>query len=474
MTSRRPAVQVLGPLGLALLELSCGNEVLCDYNGYGSGVDQCAVSRYEVKVSIQSLENSQQTSDRTDIRNVSALPIRVNAQANDIGITYNLDKEVAPNVKSVADGTPLTDIQVVLDPADRHNVLVSRMPEQLQLGALQVAVTLPGLPTATSDGQHRVFRAPRLASKPPVEYMVNPHNNAAISARLAVQSAGLVGGKGQVLITEQGGPTTPPKRWLDLYEGSGTLGYSNDSTWLQTQKNLFEGAKAMLTLVKGAIVIYDIDAANVLPMVPLPPLSGTRLFSNDPMIPVNATALAGCSEESAVMIGLPGEVRVFQTNPGASMQPYTFIYSLKLQNQFVLAARDVLGAVPRVRSDAFFAAVWESNGKTTLLKLIKDSGKPIGVEPLVLPSGSGLSGARAGALADLDSDGLQDLIMASMTGELSWSPQRPDGSFLPAQPLGVSASGVTSISVGDINGDGLPDVLATTGALGVQVFLNQP
>jgi hypothetical protein len=69
---------------------------------------------------------------------------------------------------------------------------------------------------------------------------------------------------------------------------------------------------------------------------------------------------------------------------------------------------------------------------------------------------------------------LQDLIMASMTGELSWSPQRPDGSFLPAEPLGVSAAGATSISVGDVNGDGLPDVLAATGALGVQVFLNQP
>jgi hypothetical protein len=180
--------------------------------------------------------------------------------------------------------------------------------------------------------------------------MVNPHNNAVVSSRLAVQIASPVGGKGQVFITEQGGPTTPPKRWLDLFEGSSTLGYSNDSTWLQTQRNLFEGSQAMLTLVKGAIVIYDVDAANVLPMVPLPPLPGTRLFSNLSQIPLNATALAGCPEESAVMTATPREVRVFQTDPGASMQPYISIYSLPLQQAFVMAARDALGTVPQVRS----------------------------------------------------------------------------------------------------------------------------
>ena len=119
--------------------------------------------------------------------------------------------------------------------------------------------------------------------------------------------------------------------------------------------------------------------------------------------------------------------------------------------------------------------VWDSgSGRPQLIKLVKSGGIPT---KLVIGSASDVvvaKGLTAAALADLDSDGLQDLIVAQADGTLAWSPQLPDGSFGALTTLGVSVpEGITSISVGDISGDKLPDVVVGCKDGKLRVLYNQ-
>jgi hypothetical protein len=70
--------------------------------------------------------------------------------------------------------------------------------------------------------------------------------------------------------------------------------------------------------------------------------------------------------------------------------------------------------------------------------------------------------AAAIALADLDDDGLQDVLIAPQSGGLLWAAQTQDGTFLAAQPLGDSITGVKGLAVGDLDGDNLLDVVIIT------------
>jgi len=141
----------------------------------------------------------------------------------------------------------------------------------------------------------------------------------------------------------------------------------------------------------------------------------------------------------------------------------------------VIATRDPRATTFKTPGDDYFGVVWDSgSGRPQLIKLVKSAGIPTKLEISPAPDVVAAKGLTAAALADLDSDGLQDLIVAQADGTLAWSPQLPDGSFGALTTLGVSVpEGIVSISVGDISGDKLPDVVVGCKDGKLRVFYNQ-
>ena len=66
-------------------------------------------------------------------------------------------------------------------------------------------------------------------------------------------------------------------------------------------------------------------------------------------------------------------------------------------------------------------------------------------------------------MADLNGDGLPDLIVADDTGKVTYLIQNSasPGTFLPAVSMPVTNRGI-SVAVGDLNGDGLPDIAVSS------------
>ncbi len=66
-------------------------------------------------------------------------------------------------------------------------------------------------------------------------------------------------------------------------------------------------------------------------------------------------------------------------------------------------------------------------------------------------------------MADINGDGLPDLIVADDTGKVTYLIQNPasPGAFLAAVSLPITNRGI-SVAVGDLNGDGLPDLAVTS------------
>lgn len=75
------------------------------------------------------------------------------------------------------------------------------------------------------------------------------------------------------------------------------------------------------------------------------------------------------------------------------------------------------------------------------------------------------------AAADLDDDGAIDLITANGTGGVSVRNGRGDGTFAAPTRWSNLPSAITQIAVGDISGDGLPDVVASGAANGTLAVL---
>lgn len=449
-------------LGAALFSGSC-NTVLCAGVTYDRGVGECAADRYVIQVSLPV--------DRTDLRDPTAgLQVDVQAMAKDTNTTYDVTEVMS--VQLALDGADSKTVQASIG-ADKRSVVVSRMPECLALGPLKAVVTLPGLPAAQTSGLHRVFRSPKFGAPELVAQTFNTYHASPINARLAVQIVSPVGGSGQVLVTEETAPT-PVYRWLDLYSQGpgGMLGYANELAWKPTTLKLQESPTALLTFAQGAVITYDTVKANKLAVVPV---SGMSQPGFDANIPVDAQALAACGEEPAFLLARANEVRAFRVDAAAATVSY--LGSLMTTGLPVIAARDVMALVPGQRSSDYFGVVWENEngGKGTLLKLAKTPmGVPSGIAAGPDVTGIGVGSVSAAALADLDSDGLQDLVVVkSADGALLWSPQHPDGSFAAATALGISALGATSVSVGDINGDTLPDLAIATSDKRLLIFRNQ-
>jgi len=127
------------------------------------------------------------------------------------------------------------------------------------------------------------------------------------------------------------------------------------------------------------------------------------------------------------------------------------------QNPLYLASADLNG-------DGLMDLVSASYDDGALRVFFNDKASP-GVfnTPLVLSS----PGASQVAIADVNGDGLPDLVSADFN--VSLFVQTSPGTF--AAPLALYSGGANWVAVGDLNGDGAPDV-ALTDSVGVKVLLH--
>lgn len=467
-------------LGTALLSLTLGTTVwssctstLCDGSSYVPGVGDCYPPDYDIRAS--------PSAARTDLREGKSLDIAMGARRIDNNLTLRLRD--LPGVALSQNGDVAASAMAKLDDATR-NVQILRSPEQLQLGQLTAEFTLPDFPTTVrTDGKHRVFRSPLLGAAMELTGSWNPNRGAAVTGRAAVQIASPVPMPGKLLVTEMISTVTGPVSWIDMYEQkpTGTVDYAMNSGWNITQTKLQESPAALFGLVLGAVLIYDTDLAagrKDLWMVPLQQARSTKLSVYEPLIPGDAEALAACGEERAFVMARSGDVSVFLADPASISSPVKRIGRYTVTGVSVIAARGVTGAAPKLASSAFIAASVDSGGQVTLVRLTgPEGGPPSGIETSVVTSDAlqGIGAVSALALADIDSDGLQDLVMArKIDDSLVYFPQYPDGSFPTLVKLGNGRPGTVSISVGDLSGDMLPDLALATSDKRAFVYINQP
>jgi hypothetical protein len=94
--------------------------------------------------------------------------------------------------------------------------------------------------------------------------------------------------------------------------------------------------------------------------------------------------------------------------------------------------------------------------------------------PVSYPAGTS---AQAIAVADLDRDGHLDLVVGSGPSGVEVLRGNGDGTFQPPLNFGGSffdgSNALNAMAVGDLNGDGLPDVVLASSSVSVTVLLNQ-
>ncbi len=490
MTKTRALGAVLALVGLE--SLSGCSVPLCDSSSYAGGTKICAASDWDLTLSMtQKNAVTGQQEPRFDIRRKDEpLLLSVLARRKSGDISSSLSE--LPRVEESQDGANFKVVTATMGTDERSLLLLPRTSNQ-DLGPLEVQVTLPvsleqeGRLSARTGG--RGFRSP-IFWDPPQElaYPTNPFGATPVTRRTGVQVGSPFGVGQQLLVSEQYLFGIDDRRWLDLYAANaqGKVDYYDSAPWDLVQQQLTEKTDAQLVFVKGAVFIYQTDSVTFRPDLTLLPLSGARqsgLSRVDVKIPSDAKRLAGCAEDSVVALARPAAVLFFQTNPAPLAKPIQYLGELAFPGttEPVIATRDISATSGVKPSEQYYAVIADAMGNLTLVELIRSGQVPSAVTSKSI--GNVVTGGKpvtALALADLDSDGLQDIILAAKDGALSWSPQQPDGSFKLAEPLSVrvpltmgSGAFPNGLSVGDVVGDGSPDLSVATSEQRVFVYKNQ-
>ncbi len=121
-----------------------------------------------------------------------------------------------------------------------------------------------------------------------------------------------------------------------------------------------------------------------------------------------------------------------------------------------------LGMIAHPRAD--LAIVTQGTGHLTLVWQLAGSSGGFDPQPTSLLTGNGTPDPHGVAIADLDNDGLMDVVVANFgSSDVMVFAQGPSARQF--RPVPVAAGMLTSaVGVGDFNGDGLPDIAVTNGS----------
>lgn len=479
-------------LTVLFVVLSGCSSVCEEYSGKPLGFrSECGVANWDIAASLRNVDNDLDVS-RFDLRRKE--PIRISLDVQNKLLNAKSALVEPPIVEAARNNGPFVSASVTPVESGRtswyRDFLLPPQENEEQLGKIEVRVSVkdqPALPIR-SVGQYRVFRSPRLDQFQAVSYASNPLGPTPIVARTSVQVGSPVAGPGTILITEQYMFGIDPRRWLDLFapDQTGTLNYDQSSAaWNSTKSMLVEPTDAQLVLASGVVFMYRTDGVTLRKDLAMLPVGGARssgLSRAEPNIPADGLRLAGCAEDTVLALSRPGAVLFFQTDPKNSMKPVRYLDTLPVTGVSVLATRDVAAAIPANTSIKYFAVVANGTGSLTLVRLI-GSGADAKVDTST-SLGSEVTGGLAVtalALADLDSDGLQDIVLGRDDGSIEWSPQLPSSTEAPiferAQPLSLAkplpgGSYATGLSVGNIVGDAAPDLAVATNKSQVFIYSN--
>jgi len=192
---------------------------------------------------------------------------------------------------------------------------------------------------------------------------------------------------------------------------------------------------------------------------------------NDPVqvdtTPMNANPAGGYCPLTTVAVGdVTGDGRadivvgsnlcgilVLQQDASGALQPgqliRTPVHSLRIADMNGDGRLDLVGLDPNLP----LAYIWRQSGGQLVLNQSPNIGDVVG---------------RDLAVGDVDGDGRPDLIVAldnpGPGNDVAILGQQPDGSFAALRYLNTGSPwGATGIAVGDLNGDGRLDIVATTG-----------
>lgn len=455
---------------------------------------ECNLSDWNLSASLKNVDNDIAV-NRFDLRKQQ--PIRVSLVVENSVLNINSALVEPPIVEESRNGSPFVNASVTPVPGDRKSwytdLLLPPQVSDEHLGQIAVRVAVkdqPALPVQ-SVGQYRVFRSPRLERVELVSYASNPLGPTPIVARTGVQVGSPLAGFGTVLVTEQYMFGIEPRRWLDLFAPdqakNGALNYNQSSSaWNATKPMLVEPIDAQLVVASGTVFMYRTDGVTLRKDLAMLPVGGSQtagLSRFEPNIPADGLRLAGCADDSVLALSRPGSILFFQTDAKNSAKPVQLLGELAVKGTSVLATRDVAAAIPANTSNKYFAVYSDGAGSLSLVELIRVGQAPSAVKST--PLGTAVTGGLAVtalALADLDSDGLQDIVLGREDGSIEWSPQLPSSASIPvferATPLSLvqplpAGSYAAGLSVGNIVADVAPDLAVATSKNQVFIYSNQ-
>lgn len=234
-----------------------------------------------------------------------------------------------------------------------------------------------------------------------------------------------------------------------------------------TSTYAFQPPESLLTLSRYAVLNQQTGGVQGLPLGAGAPITPLALTLNGPFV-----QLCGATDQTVGWISGGSQVTAFTLDAPTGGTPMfapmagTPIDLGMPASKYLLAARSS-ASQPGPQIDA--VAVAPETGDVAVLRYDASSSSYIKDSVLSRNATTALMGSNAPAavaLHDVDLDGLTDLVWATQEtpSQVYWSALKDDQTFTPPQPTGIAVADVISIAVGDLSGDGLPDLaLATYG-----------